>query len=155
MGHFKSEESKARAVAGLTHHTGPKTKEGKAKALKNLTPGNYIHGLYLKDFRADLTQEENQWYKEMFEHYKENYELDKLDLETLDLALINLIKARRKNVNMAYAVGEKVSMVDFEARYLRQVDELGLSRKYRLSKNNSENKTEANWSLLFDGMNNE
>ena len=62
---------------------GPRTPEGKVKALKNLTPGNYIHGLYLKDFKADLTEEEKAWYKEMFEHYQEKYELDKLDLETL------------------------------------------------------------------------
>ncbi|EJR03178.1 hypothetical protein [Bacillus cereus] len=129
---------------------GPSTPEGKAKALKNLTPGNYIHGLYLKDFKADLTEEEKAWYKEMFEHYQEKYELDKLDLETLDLALINLIKARRKNVNMEYAVNEKVSMADFESRYIRLIDELGLSRKYRLSKGNIENPNTFDPSMLFD-----
>ncbi|MGG3446283.1 hypothetical protein [Bacillus nitratireducens] len=135
---------------GSIHKGGARTPEGKAKALKNLTPGNYIHGLYLKDFKADLSQEENDWYKATFDHYKENYELGKLDLETLDLALINLIKARRKNANMEYAINEKVSMVDFEARYLRQIDELGLSRKYRLSKGNIENKSEFDVSVLFD-----
>ncbi|MGH0486015.1 hypothetical protein ACQVPJ_16270 [Bacillus mycoides] len=129
---------------------GPRTPEGKAKALKNLTPGNYIHGLYLKDFKADLTEEEKAWYKEMFEHYQEKYELDKLDLETLDLALINLIKARRKNVNMEYAVNEKVSVADFESRYIRLIDELGLSRKYRLSKGNIENPNTFDPSMLFD-----
>lgn len=140
------------ARAGNNHQGGPRTPEGKAKALANLTPGNYIHGLYLKDFKADLTQEENDWYSDMFEHYKENYELDKLDLETLDLALINLIKARRKNGHsLAYAVKEMASMVDFEARYLRQVDELGLSRKYKLSKGNVNNKSEFDVSVLFDG----
>ncbi|PFJ81448.1 hypothetical protein COI95_08765 [Bacillus cereus] len=138
---------------GSIHNGGPQTEEGRKKALANLTPGNYIHGLYLKDFKADLSQEEQDWYKEMFEHYQENYELDKLDLETLDLALINLIKARRKNgSSLEYAVQEKVSMVDFEARYLRQVDELGLSRKYKLSKGNVNNKSEVDLSLLFDGM---
>lgn len=138
---------------GSIHKGGPQTPEGKAKALANLTAGNYIHGLYLKDFKADLSQEENDWYKEMFDHYQENYELDKFDLETLDLALINLIKARRKNgSSLEYAVQEKVSMVDFEARYLRQVDELGLSRKYKLSKGNVNNKSEVDLSLLFDGM---
>lgn len=138
---------------GSIHKGGPQTEEGKKKSLSNLTPGNYIHGLYLKDFKADLSQEENDWYKEMFDHYQENYELDKLDLETLDLALINLIKARRKNgSSLEYAVQEKVSMVDFEARYLRQVDELGLSRKYKLSKGNVNNKSEVDLSLLFDGM---
>ncbi|MDI6531631.1 hypothetical protein [Bacillus mycoides] len=129
---------------------GPRTPEGKAKALKNLTPGNYIHGLYLKDFKADLTEEEKAWYKETFEHYQEKYELDKLDLETLDLALINLIKARRKNVNMEYAVNEKVSVADFESRYIRLIDELGLSRKYRLSKGNIENPNSFDPSILFN-----
>ncbi|WP_426940508.1 hypothetical protein ACQCPO_10240 [Bacillus mycoides] len=129
---------------------GPRTPEGKAKALKNLTPGNYIHGLYLKDFKADLTEEEKAWYKEMFEHYQEKYELDKLDLETLDLALINLIKARRKNVNMEYAVNEKVSVADFESHYIRLIDELGLSRKYRLSKGNIENPNTFDPSILFN-----
>ncbi|MBJ8053369.1 hypothetical protein JDS87_15665 [Bacillus cereus] len=129
---------------------GPRTPEGKAKALKNLTPGNYIHGLYLKDFKADLTEEEKAWYKEMFEHYQEKYELDKLDLETLDLALINLIKARRKNVNMEYAVNEKVSVADFESRYIRLIDELGLSRKYRLFKGNIENPNTFDPAILFN-----
>ncbi|WP_026591423.1 hypothetical protein [Bacillus sp. UNC437CL72CviS29] len=156
LGQFKSAESKARSLANLTHRSGPTTPEGKARALENLKKngsygGNhYVHGIYVKDFVADLTEEEKQWYRETFDHYNEKYELDKLDLETLDLALINLIKARRKNANMKYAVNEKVSMADFESRYIRLIDELGLSRKYRLSKSNVENPSDVNLSALFD-----
>ncbi|UFH99688.1 hypothetical protein [Bacillus toyonensis] len=138
---------------GTIHRGGPRTPEGKAKALKNLTPGNYIHGLYLKDFKADLTEEEINWYDNLMEHYQENYSLDPLDIETLDLALVELIKSRRKNGNsMEYALNEKVSSVDFQNRYLKLIDSLGLARKYRLSKGNAENKSEIDLSMFFDGM---
>ncbi|MEK4577425.1 hypothetical protein [Bacillus sp. FSL R12-0074] len=154
MGHFKSEESKARAVAGLTHHTGPKTPEGKAKALKNLTPGNYVHGIYTKTFREEWNPEEQAYYNDFMDHYQEEYELSKMDIDMLDRYLVAMIKTRRvDSVGMKYALNRPASMINFDQEAVRMAQELGLSRRYRLSKGNSENKSEVDLSVLFDGMN--
>ncbi|MCD4646335.1 hypothetical protein AR454_28650 [Bacillus mycoides] len=137
------------------HSTGARTEEGKKMMKENLAKGRLpIHGLYQADFLANLTEEEKSWYSDNLEWYKENYDLDPLDITKLDLALINFIKSWRKNGrSMKYAVNEKVSMVDFENRAIKLLDDLGLSRKFRKSKENASNPTQINYNALFDGMN--
>ena len=54
---------------------------------------------------------------------------------------------------MSYAVNEKVSMVDFENRAIKLLDDLGMSRKFKKSRENSSNSTNVNlFNSLFDGM---
>ncbi|PEC09597.1 HGGxSTG domain-containing protein [Bacillus cereus group sp. MS39] len=133
--------------------TGAKTEEGKKKMKENLEKGRApIHGLYQKDFLANLTEDEKNWYSDNLEWYQENYDLDPLDITKLDLALINFIKSWRKNgTSMKYAVNEKVSMVDFENRAVKLLDDLGLSRKFRKSKENAGNPSNVNiYNQLFD-----
>ncbi|MDA2382779.1 HGGxSTG domain-containing protein [Bacillus cereus] len=136
--------------------TGATTEEGKNKMKENLAKGRQpIHGLYQKDFLATLTEEEKDWYSDTMEWYKNNYEdLDPLDIAKLDLALINTLKSWRKNgKSMSYAVNEKVSMVDFENRAIKLLDDLGMSRKFKKSRENSSNSTNVNvFNSLFDGM---
>ncbi|PFN86614.1 hypothetical protein COJ67_17960 [Bacillus thuringiensis] len=136
--------------------TGATTEEGKNKMKENLAKGRQpIHGLYQKDFLATLTEEEKDWYGDTMEWYKNNYEdLDPLDIAKLDLALINTLKSWRKNgKSMSYAVNEKVSMVDFENRAIKLLDDLGMSRKFKKSRENSSNSTNVNvFNSLFDGM---
>ncbi|MED2871139.1 HGGxSTG domain-containing protein [Bacillus thuringiensis] len=134
--------------------TGATTEEGKRMRDINLEKGREpIHGLYSKDFLATLTQEEKDWYSDMMEWYKNNYEdLDPLDISKIDLALMNTIKSWRKNgKSMDYAVNEKVSMVDFEGRLIRLMDDLGMSRKFRKSRENASNANNVNiYNQLFD-----
>ncbi|CAM4119813.1 hypothetical protein CN556_14885 [Bacillus wiedmannii] len=134
--------------------TGAKTEEGKQVRDANLKKGHerITHGLYMKDFLSSLTEEEIVWYNENMEWYQENYDLDPLDVTKLDLALINFIKSWRKNLNMKYAINEGVSKVDFENRAIKLLDDLGLSRKFRKSKENASNPTQINYLALFDGM---
>ncbi|HDX9612731.1 TPA: hypothetical protein ROY01_003833 [Bacillus toyonensis] len=136
--------------------TGAKTEEGKKKMKENLAKGRQpIHGLYQKDFLATLTEEEKDWYSNTMQWYKDNYEdLDPLDISKIDLALINTLKSWRKNgKSMDYAVNERVSMADFESRMIRLLDDLGMSRKFRKSRDNASNSTNVNlYNSLFDGM---
>jgi len=134
--------------------TGAKTEEGKRMRDANLKKGHerITHGLYMKDFLSSLTEEEILWYNENMEWYQENYDLDPLDVTKLDLALINFIKSWRKNVNMKYGINEGVNKVDFENRAIKLLDDLGLSRKFRKSKENASNPTQINYLALFDGM---
>ncbi|VXC60589.1 conserved hypothetical protein [Bacillus mycoides] len=133
---------------------GPRTPQGKAKALKNLTPGNYIHGIYKKTFREEWTPEERAYYNDFMSHYREEYQLSKMDEDMLDRYLVAMIKTRRvDSVGMKYAINRPASMLNFDQEAIRMAQELGLSRRYRLSKGNSENKTDVNWNLLFDGAN--
>ncbi|MGY1461785.1 HGGxSTG domain-containing protein [Bacillus toyonensis] len=136
--------------------TGATTEEGKKKMKENLAKGRQpIHGLYQKDFLATLTEEEKDWYSDTMQWYKDNYEdLDPLDISKIDLALINTLKSWRKNgKSMDYAVNERVSMADFESRMIRLLDDLGMSRKFRKSRDNASNSTNVNlYNSLFDGM---
>ncbi|PEC66756.1 hypothetical protein CON62_14375 [Bacillus toyonensis] len=136
--------------------TGAKTEEGKKKMKENLAKGRQpIHGLYQKDFLATLTEEEKDWYSDTMQWYQDNYdELDPLDISKIDLALINTLKSWRKNgQSMDYAVNERVSMADFESRMIRLLDDLGMSRKFRKSRDNASNSTNVNlYNSLFDGM---
>ncbi|QWI38003.1 HGGxSTG domain-containing protein [Bacillus mycoides] len=136
--------------------TSAKTEEGKRMRDKQLEKGRQpIHGLYQPDFLATLTEEEKDWYSNTMQWYQDNYdELDPLDISKLDLALINTLKSWRKNgKSMDYAVNEKVSMADFENRAIKLLDDLGMSRKFRKSRENASNPNNVNvYSQLFDGM---
>ncbi|MFZ7934893.1 HGGxSTG domain-containing protein [Bacillus thuringiensis] len=147
-------EKKLRCRMHGGRSTGATTEEGKNKVKENLAKGRQpIHGLYQKDFLATLTEEEKDWYSDTMEWYKNNYEdLDPLDIAKLDLALINTLKSWRKNgKSMSYAVNEKVSMVDFENRAIKLLDDLGMSRKFKKSRENSSNSTNVNlYNQLFD-----
>ncbi|EJQ49855.1 hypothetical protein IEI_03071 [Bacillus wiedmannii] len=136
--------------------TSAKTEEGKRMRDINLENGRKatIHGLYTADFIATLREDEIMWYDTQMKWYQESYEdLDPVDISKIDLALMNTIKSWRKNgKSIDYAVNEKVSMVDFEGRLIRLMDDLGMSRKFRKSRDNASNETKVSWNALFDGM---
>ncbi|MCP1162625.1 MULTISPECIES: HGGxSTG domain-containing protein [Bacillus] len=152
--HSPTNEKNLRCKVHGGRSTGAKTEEGKRVRDANLKKGHerITHGLYMKDFLSSLTEEEILWYNENMEWYQENYDLDPLDVTKLDLALINFIKSWRKNLNMKYAINEGVNKVDFENRAIKLLDDLGLSRKFRKSKENASNPTQINYLALFDGM---
>lgn len=137
---------------------GPRTPEGKARSLANLNRGgshNYIHGIYSKNFREEWTEEEQAFYDDTYKYYTDNYELEPMDEIQLDRFLVNSIKAMRvDSVGMKYATNLKVSMVDFEGKAIRLAETLGLNRKYRKSRDNSDNPSGVDLTVLFDGMDN-
>ncbi|PEA21235.1 hypothetical protein CON40_10730 [Bacillus cereus] len=135
--------------------TGATTKEGKKVRDTNLKKGHErtIHGIYSRKFLEEWTEEEQAFYDNTWSYYKENYDLEPLDEVALDRFLINSIKAMRvDSVGMNYATNLRVSLVDFEGKAIRQAETLGLNRKYRKSRDNSDNPNEVNYAFLFDGM---
>ncbi|WP_377866425.1 HGGxSTG domain-containing protein [Bacillus sp. R86525] len=133
--------------------TGATTKEGKKVRDANLKTGHErtIHGIYSRKFLEEWTEEEQAFYDNTWSYYKENYDLEPLDEVALDRFLINSIKAMRvDSVGMNYAINLKVSLVDFEGKAIRQAETLGLNRKYRKSRHNSDNPNEVNLLSLFD-----
>ncbi|MGG0454683.1 HGGxSTG domain-containing protein [Bacillus mycoides] len=135
--------------------TGANTEEGKKMRDANLKKGHEktIHGIYSRKFLEEWTEEEQAFYDNTWIYYKENYDLEPLDEVALDRFLINSIKAMRvDSVGMNYATNLKVSLVDFEGKATRQAETLGLNRKYRKSRDNSDNPSGFNYAVLFDGV---
>ncbi|PET97840.1 hypothetical protein CN527_18505 [Bacillus cereus] len=133
--------------------TGAKTEEGKKVRDANLKKGHEktIHGIYSRKFLEEWTEEEQAFYDNTWSYYKENYDLEPLDEVALDRFLVNSIKAMRvDSVGMNYATNLKVSLVDFEGKAIRQAETLGLNRKYRKSRDNSDNPNEVSILSLFD-----
>lgn len=133
--------------------TGAKTEEGKKVRDANLKKGHErtIHGIYSRKFLEEWTEEEQAFYDNTWSYYKENYDLEPVDEVALDRFLINSIKAMRvDSVGMNYATNLKVSLVDFEGKAIRQAETLGLNRKYRKSRDNTDNPNEVNLNALFD-----
>ncbi|EJQ14086.1 hypothetical protein CN941_30175 [Bacillus cereus] len=133
--------------------TGAKTEEGKKVRDANLKKGHEktIHGIYSRKFLEEWTEEEQAFYDNTWSYYKENYDLEPLDEVALDRFLVNSIKAMRvDSVGMNYATNLKVSLVDFEGKAIRQAETLGLNRKYRKSRDNSDNPNEMSILSLFD-----
>ncbi|PEM89649.1 hypothetical protein CN558_04605 [Bacillus wiedmannii] len=133
--------------------TGAKTEEGKKVRDANLKKGHErtIHGIYSRKFLEEWTEEEQAFYDNTWSYYKENYDLEPLDEVALDRFLVNSIKAMRfDSVGMQYAINKKASSVDFEGTAIRQAETLGLNRKYRKSRDNTDNPNEVNLNALFD-----
>lgn len=132
---------------GLT--TGPKTEEGKQRALANLSPqAAMIHGMYA---RFTFTAEEELFYTTMVQQYEANYELDLANLMLLDRALRNFILNQRKEIAEAgEQVDESNSYNDYDTKFLRYMQALGFDRKFNVSKEHKDNDKGVNLNMLFD-----
>ncbi|MGH0485308.1 HGGxSTG domain-containing protein [Bacillus mycoides] len=150
--HSPTNEKNLRCKVHGGKSTGAKTEEGKQRSMKNLDAGRKpIHGIYSAKFMDEWTQEEKDFYNNTMRYYKDNYELEPLDEIQLDRLLINSIKAMRvDSVGMNYAINLKVSLADFEGKAIRLSETLGLNRKYRKSRENSDNPNTVNLNSLFD-----
>ncbi len=129
---------------------GPVTEEGKRKAMKNLNPqANMIHGIYSKDFKNTLTEEEVEFYNWSLEWFMENYPeyVDPINLTLMERYVMNRIKVARKDgVDF---LGDSQSYNDSETKMLRFSEVLGLNRKFRESKENKDNTQNVSISALF------
>lgn len=118
--------------------TGAVTEEGKARALANLNPrAHFIHGLYSK---FTMTVEEKTLYDTMMNHYIETADLDPANIMLMDRALRNFILNQRKERAEEYdIVDETDSYNDYDTKFMRYMQALGLDRKFNVSKEHKDN----------------
>lgn len=128
--------------------TGPTTEEGKQKALSKLNPrANLIHGLYS---RFVMTQEENDFYVNMMNYYIDELDLDPINILALDRALRNFILNQRKEIAQAgEMLDESESYNDYDTKFMRWLQTLGLDRKFNISKDHKDNNNSGDIALLF------
>lgn len=128
--------------------TGAKTEEGKKRALANLNPrARLIHGMYS---RFVMTQEELEFYESMMNYYIEELDLDPINILALDRALRNFILNQRKEIaESGEIVDESNSYNDYDTKFMRWLQTLGLDRKFNISKDHKDNNTGADIALLF------
>ncbi|MCC2485001.1 hypothetical protein LKM01_24725 [Bacillus pacificus] len=130
--------------------TGQTTEEGRRRSLENLNPkANLIHGIYSKEFKDMLTQEETELYNSLMDYYLDNYENDPFNMALVDRYALNLIKVAR--LDSKQFLKDSQSYNDPETKLIRYIETLGLNNKFKMSKENKNNKGEdVNLNVLFD-----
>jgi len=118
--------------------------------LANLNPkANTIHGIYSKEFKDMLTQEETELYNLLMDYYLDNYESDPFNMALVDRYALNLIKVAR--LDSKQFLKDSQSYNDPETKLIRYIETLGLNNKFKMSKENKNNKGEdVNLNVLFD-----
>ncbi|MCU5510310.1 hypothetical protein OCB07_15905 [Bacillus cereus] len=144
-------EGAARCAMHGGHSTGPKTEEGRKAALANLNPmAALVHGLNSKFV---FTVEEEMLYSAMMNLGIEKYNLDEFNTLILHRGLMNLILNERREIALAgEIVDEAQAMNDYDSKFLRYMQALGLDRKFNESTTNKNNDKGVNFNVLFDGM---
>ena len=129
---------------------GQTTEEGRRRSLANLNPkANLIHGIYSKEFKDMLTQEETELYNSLMDYYLDNYENDPFNMALVDRYALNMIKVAR--MDSKSFLKDSQSYNDPETKLIRYIESLGLNNKFKQSKENSKNKSEdVNLNVLFD-----
>lgn len=127
---------------------GPKTEEGKKKALANLDPrASMIHGLY-SNFTMSVG--ERDFYTGMMNYYIEEFELDPANIMMLDRAIRNFMLNQRKEVaEEGELVDETDSYNDYDTKFLRYMQALGMDRKFNVSKDHKDNQKSNDITMLF------
>lgn len=131
-------EGKARCSQHGGLSTGAVTPEGKLAQLANLHPkAHFIHGLYS---HFVMSTEEKTLYDTMMNHYIEVADLDPANIMLMDRALRNFILNQRKERAMEYdIVDETDSYNDYDTKFMRYMQALGLDRKFNVSKEHKDN----------------
>lgn len=131
------------------HSTGPTSEEGKQRAIANLNPqAALIHGLNAKFV---MTVEEEALYSGLMNYAIEELDLDPMNIILMHRALMNLIKNERKEVAQAgEMLDETDSYQDFDSKFLKYVQALGMDRKFNVSVNHKDNNKGTNLNVLFD-----
>ncbi|WP_130067472.1 HGGxSTG domain-containing protein [Bacillus albus] len=144
-------EGAARCAAHGGYSTGPVSEEGKKNALSNLHPqAALVHGL---NSRFVMTVEEEALYTGLMNIGIEKYNLDEFNTIILHRGLMNLILNERKEIAKAgEIIDESNSYNDYDSKFLKYMQALGLDRKFNESTNNKNNDKGVNFNVLFDGM---
>ena len=128
--------------------TGALTEEGQQRSLKNLDPrANLIHGMYS---RFVFTQEEHDFYVGFMNYYIEEMDLDPANMLLLDRAMRNFILNQRKEIAEAgELLDESQSYNDYDTKFLRYMQALGMDRKFNVSKDHKDNDKGGDITMLF------
>ncbi|MBO1511544.1 HGGxSTG domain-containing protein [Metabacillus bambusae] len=130
--------------------TGATTEEGRLKQMANLEPkANLIHGVYSKDFKSMLTQEEVGLYNYIVNWFCDNFEVDPINLGLLDRYIMNQIKALR--LDSIDFLRESREYNDVEMKMLRFAESLGLNKRFKDSKENKDNVEKIDIATLLGG----
>jgi hypothetical protein len=85
----------------------------------------------------------------------EKYQLDEFNTMMLHRGLMSLIMNERREIALAgEIVDESAAVNDYDSKFLRYMQALGLDRKFNESKENKNNKSDPSvvFNQLFDGM---
>ena len=129
--------------------TGPATSEGRQRALANLNPqAHMVFGLYS---RFTMSQEEIDFYVGMMNYYIELLQLDLGNILILDRALRNFILNQRREIalNEDDSLEESKSYNDYDTKFLRYMQALGVDRKFNESRDNSKNAPQVDLAVLL------
>jgi hypothetical protein len=128
--------------------TGAVTEEGKQRSLANLNPrANFVSGLY---GRFVMTSEEALFYETMMNHYIEELDLDPANILLLDRAMRNFILNQRKEIAEAgEQIDESNSYNDYDTKFMRYMQALGMDRKFNVSKDHKDNPSQGGIAMLF------
>jgi hypothetical protein len=131
-------EGATRCAAHGGCSTGARTPEGKEKALANLNPrANFVTGMY---GQFVMSAEEDTFYETMMNHYIDELDLDPANILILDRALRNFILNQRKERVEAEEILNEIQFdIDYDSKFLKHMQALGLDRKFQLSVSNKEN----------------
>ncbi len=134
--------------------TGARTPEGRERALANLNPrASLVHGLYS---RFVMTVEEQDFYVGMMNHFIDTLDLDPANIMLLDRALRNFLLNQRKEIAEENEVINEIQFdIDYDSKFLKYMQALGLDRKFNVSKEHKDNKGDVDLSLIFDMGNEE
>ena len=142
-------EGAARCAMHGGHSTGPVSEEGKKNALANLNPmAALAHGLNAKFV---FTVEEEALYTGLMNYAIDELNLDQINIILMHRALMNLIKNERKEIAQAGEIlDESDSYQDFDSKFLKYIQALGMDRKFNMSNNHKDNDKGTNLNVLFD-----
>lgn len=131
------------------YSTGAVTEEGKQRSIANLNPrANLIHGLNSKFV---MTAEEQALYAGLMNHAIEELDLDPMNVILMHRAIMNLILNERKEVALAGEILEEgESYNDYDSKFLKFVQALGMDRKFNMSNSHKDNDKGTNLNVLFD-----
>lgn len=128
--------------------TGAVTQEGRERALANLNPqARMVFGLYS---RFTMTAEEMDFYVGMMNYYIEVLQLDLGNILLLDRALRNFILNQRKEIALeGETIDESQSYNDYDTKFLRYMQALGVDRKFNVSKEHKDNTQQVDLAVLL------
>lgn len=89
-----------------------------------------------------------QLYNHFVDYFCENYEVDPFNLSLVDRYAMNYIKVGR--LDSTKFLSDSQSYNDPEIKLIRYIETLGLNNKFKMSKENKDNASSANLTMLFD-----
>ncbi|QKN88189.1 terminase small subunit [Bacillus phage Novomoskovsk] len=131
-------EGRTRCAAHGGNSPHPMSEEAKQRQLAHLNPrAHFVYGLY---GGFTMTEHEDAFYIQMMNHYIPELDLDPINVLTLDRALRNFILNQRKeHADAGEAINGIQFDIDYDSKFLKFVQSLGMDRKFNISKEHKDN----------------